>query len=84
MADGQLLSPLLNDIECRIVVEKALKLKPSHSMQILAYRTEPVGDDILGFLGEYFRLIIDIQLNVSSSKNTQIIVDNVVLLRTCI
>lgn len=66
MEDDQgALGPLINDIECRTVVVGALKLDEDHPMTILNYKTEPLGDDVQGLLGEYYRLTVDTELLVS-------------------
>lgn len=39
----------------------------SSSSKVISYQVKPFGDSVLGFLGEYFRLIVQIERNVSGN-----------------
>lgn len=68
------MADLISLSECQVVVqnyfEKADRqgLNPSTSatlFKVLNFEVKPYGDDVLGFLGEYFRLIVQIERHVS-------------------
>ena len=55
---------LISASECQEIVTKSLS---GSQATVLSYNITPFGDEVLGFLGEYFRLIVQIEENVSES-----------------
>lgn len=51
---------ILRAEECETVVRKALKLKPDESIQIISYEIEKASNELVGFMGEYFKLRVRI------------------------
>ncbi|XP_011193775.2 uncharacterized protein Chka_1 [Zeugodacus cucurbitae] len=51
---------LLSAEECEIVVRNALKLKPEESVEITSYELEKGSNELVGFMGEYFKLRVQI------------------------
>lgn len=58
------MTDIISEEECLKIVQMTVKSNPE-SVKIEDYSTEPVSDKILGFLGEYLRLVVRIKLNVS-------------------
>ncbi|XP_014093610.3 uncharacterized protein [Bactrocera oleae] len=46
--------------ECETVVRNALKLSPDESIKIASYTLEKGSNDLVGFMGEYFKLRVQI------------------------
>lgn len=55
---------IVSAVECQEIVENSGigKLGP---YKVLSYEIKAFGGDVLGFLGEYFNLIVRIEQNVS-------------------
>lgn len=56
--------------ECQEVVKNYSEKADDHgasSNKVISYQVKPFGDSVLGFLGEYFRLIVQIERNVSGN-----------------
>ncbi|XP_039949876.1 uncharacterized protein LOC120767734 [Bactrocera tryoni] len=51
---------ILNAKECETVVRNALKLSPDESTKIVSYALEKGSNELVGFMGEYFKLRVQI------------------------
>lgn len=51
---------LINLTECQEIVKNS----EQSPCKVLSFEIKRFGDDVLGFLGEYFRLIVQIEQNV--------------------
>lgn len=61
MATGDLISA----VECQEIVQNT-ELSQFGPLEVLGFDIKPASDDILGFLGEYYRLTIEVKQNVSA------------------
>lgn len=62
-------SPKMEDLltlsECQEVITNSSNGLPS---SVISYEIRPVGDQVMGFLGEYFRLTVQVEQNVSGNS----------------
>lgn len=56
---------LISEDECREIVQRTV-LSKLGQIEVLGYDVKAASDDILGFLGEYYRLTVQIRQNVSA------------------
>lgn len=57
--------------ECRKVVQTALKCHAPDSVVIVSHTVQVAGGPALGFLGEYFRLLVEAKIKVSINLSLQ-------------
>lgn len=63
---------LITEEECRKVVQNSELGKSGLPYKVLSYNTQLYGNDVLGFLGEYFRLTVQIEQNVSGWNQVKV------------
>lgn len=58
---------LISDDECQEIVQRT-ELSKLGPIEVLRFDLKAASDDILGFLGEYYRLTVQVRQNVSVSN----------------